>query len=57
MSFFLVLWILGILFTLGAFPISGGVGLRLLLAVLILLFWPIMLGIMVRNVYVKYINT
>jgi hypothetical protein len=51
-----VVWIVGILFTLGAFPISGSFLMRVLLGILILLFWPVMLGIMVRNTYVKYIN-
>jgi hypothetical protein len=56
MSFLWVVWIVGILFTLGAFPINGSFMMRVLLGILILLFWPIMLGIMVRNVYVKYVN-
>jgi hypothetical protein len=56
MVFFWTLWIIGILFAMGAFPISGSFLMRVLLGILILLFWPIMLGIMVRNVYVKYIN-
>jgi hypothetical protein len=56
MNFLWVVWIVGILFALGAFPISGSFMMRVLLGILILLFWPIMLGIMVRNVYIKYIN-
>jgi len=55
-EFFWTAWIIGILFTLAAFPMAGKFPLRLLLGILILLFWPIMLGIMFRNLYLKYIN-
>lgn len=56
MYFFWIIWIIGILFTLGAFPISGKYPMRALLGILLLLFWPIMLGIMFRNAYIKYVN-
>jgi hypothetical protein len=56
MQFFLSLWIIGFLFTLAAFPIGGRFAVRLGLGLLIVLFWPVMLGIMARNVYLKTIN-
>ena len=56
MFYFWMVWIIGILFTLGAFPISGNFIMRMFQGILILLFWPIMLGIMVRNAYIKFIN-
>ncbi|MBN2337060.1 MAG: hypothetical protein JXP48_00855 [Acidobacteria bacterium] len=56
MESFLSLWIFGFLFTLAAFPISGRFMARLALGLLMLPFWPVMLGIMARNLYLKIIN-